>query len=88
MDYERLHVGHIRKKREYLQGVDKLPGVFLITLDLESEDRACAVGIELVLKLMILMLGQRRMIHFRHFRMVGEEFHHLKSVLHMTLHAQ
>ena len=38
MNHQALHVGHIGQQREDLQGIDELPGLFLTSLDFESED--------------------------------------------------
>ncbi len=37
---------------------------------------------------MILVVGKRGMVDFRHFRMIGEEFNYLQRIFHMALYAK
>ena len=88
MDHEALDVCHVRKKRENLQVVDELPGLFLAALDLKCEDGGAAVGEILLIKSVIGMFRQRRMVYILDLRMSSEVFHHLLRVLSMSVQSQ
>ena len=88
MNHQTLHVGNIGKEGEDLERIDEFPSCFLSALDFESEDTASTLREILLVKFVVGMLRQRRMIHFCHLWMVLQEIHHFQCILHMTLHTQ
>lgn len=50
MDHQAFYIRDIGKQGEYLQAVYELPGVVLITFDLESEYRASSIREVLIVK--------------------------------------
>ena len=88
MNHQTLHVGNIGKEGEDLERIDEFPSCFLSALDFEGEDAACTLREILLVKFVVGMLRQRRMIHFCHFWMVLQEIHYFQCILHMTLHTQ
>ena len=88
MNGQALHVGDVGEQRENLQAVDEFPSCFLAALNLEREDGGAAVGEVALVELMVGMIGQARVVHGSHVRVVGQEFDNLLRVLDMTVDAQ
>ena len=83
-----LHVGDIGEQRENLQVVDEFPGRFLAALNLEREDRGAAVGEVTLVELVVGVVGQARVVHGSHVRVVSQELDDLLRVLDMAIDAQ
>ena len=88
MNHQTLHVGNVGQQREYLQGIDKLPGLFLSALDFEGEDRTTAIGEVLLIELMVGMTFESRMMNSCNLRMVLQEIDYLQCVFYMALYTQ
>ena len=60
MDDQRLGVADVGEMREQLQPLDEAPAGLAAALDVEAEDRAGALGQQLLGQRMIGMVGQLR----------------------------
>ena len=88
MDHQTLYISYVSQQREYLQSVDKFPGLFLSALNLKGEDRSTTVGEVLLVELVVVMTLECRVVHFSNLWMLSQEIYNLKRILHMTLNTQ
>ena len=88
MDHKALHIRHICQKREDLQVIDELPGLFLSSLDLKCENGCSAVREIPLIKLMIRMPRQRRMVDLLYCRMILQILHNFPRILGMSVQSQ
>ena len=68
MYHQALHICHVGKEGEYLQGIDEGKGLLLAALDVEREDGACPVREVLLIQGVIRMIRKRRMVDLLHER--------------------
>ena len=68
--------------------VDEVPCHLLATLNLEREDRACAVGEIPLIEVVVGMVWQRRVVDFLHERLRLEVVDDFQRVEHVALHTQ
>jgi hypothetical protein len=73
---------------EQAQPLDEAPSGLAAALDVEAEDRAGALGQELLAQRMVGMIGQLGRGDALYGRIVLEEAHHLARILDMARHAQ
>ena len=88
MNYKTLHVGYVGKQREYLQGIDELPSLFLTALNLECEDATATVREVLLIELVVRMTLESWVINLAYLWMLSEEIYHFQSILCVTLYAK
>ena len=88
VDHERLHVRDIRQQREDFQMVDEDFSRLCAALDLESKDRRAALREILLIKLVVGVRLDRRVIDLLDVGVLLEEIHDLQRILHMALNAQ
>ena len=85
MDNKALYVCNVSKEREDRKTVDELICFFLAALDIECEDRAAAVREILLVKIMLGVIRERRMVELSNLRVIREELYYLLGILNMTL---
>ena len=56
MDNQRFDIGHIGQQREKFQMINPIPGVTLVSLQIESEDRSAVVRIILLIQLLLFRI--------------------------------
>ncbi len=88
MDYQRFHVCHVCKQREYLEVVDEFEGVLLGSVDFECEYRAAAVGEVTFIQVMVGVARNRWVVDLLDFRLFLEVFYHFQRVFYVALNTQ
>ena len=88
MDDEGFHIGHIGEEGEDFQRVNELEGFVLAALDLEGEDGTAAVREVLLVRRVVGMVRQGRVIDLGHLRVLGQEVHDFQCVGHVPLDPQ
>src|SRR5476649_1747718 len=88
MDHQRLGVADIGEMREELQPFDEASACLASALDVEAEDRAGALGQQLLGQRMVGMIGQLGRSDALDGRVGLEEIDHLARILSMPCDTQ
>lgn len=85
MDHEALDVGHVGQQREDLEVVDEPKSLLPAALDVKGEDRASPVGKIPLVKRVVGVVGQARVVDLLHKRVPRQKLHHGLGVLGMAV---
>ena len=89
MDNQRFDIGHIGQQREKFQMINPIPGVTLVSLQIESEDRSAVVRIILLIQLLLFRIpGNGRMTDILNFRAALEILQNFLCIFYLSLHAK
>ena len=88
MDNQWFDICHVCQKREDFKAVDKAERLFLPSFDFKGEDRTSSFREVSLIKGMVGMVGQWRMIDPFNLWMVLQELNHLQCVFDVPFHTQ